>query len=264
MLETTNARTGGLARGLRTLLLVSALATAAPAIAAEPTAAPAAGAYQPKGGLVLQLGDFEVLALIDREGAYAPNLAQSKQTPAQWERARHLMTPDGKMRAPLGGYLIRSKANNRLVLVDLGLGPYSTPGLPAGDHNMLQELTALGYKPSDITDIVLTHLHLDHIGWASVDGKSTFPNAKYHLPQSEWDYWIAKPEGNSHSKAVLDITQAVMKPVAPQLQAFSGESETLFPGFKIRHAPGHTPGTVIVELDSGGRKALILGDTAHS
>ncbi|MET0294386.1 MAG: MBL fold metallo-hydrolase, partial [Phenylobacterium sp.] len=121
-----------------------------------------------------------------------------------------------------------------------------------------------GYKPSDITDIVLTHLHLVHIGWASVDGKSTFPNAKYHLPQSEWDYWVAKPEGNNHSKAVLDITQAVMKPVAPQLQAFSGESETLFPGFKIRHAPGHTPGTVIVELDSGGRKALILGDTAHS
>jgi glyoxylase-like metal-dependent hydrolase (beta-lactamase superfamily II) len=224
-------------------------------------------AYQLKGGLVLRMGDFEVFSLIDRDFAYPATRIPSKQTPEQWAHARHLLTPDGMLRSALGGYLIRNKLNKRVVLVDLGLGPYSAGDvIPAGEHNLLNELAALGYKPTDVTDVVLTHLHLDHAGWASVDGRSTFRNAKYHLHASEWDHWIKHPpvEANGKVNAGIELQRTVLKAVETQVQSYKGTSEALFAGFTIRHVPGHTPGSSIVQLESGGQRALILGDTAHS
>jgi glyoxylase-like metal-dependent hydrolase (beta-lactamase superfamily II) len=248
-------------------ILLASAATTTTTQAAAPGPASEAAAYTPKGGLVLSMGDFEVLALIDRDGAYQPAIARSKQTPEQWERARHLMTPDGKLRGPLGGYLIRNKTNKRLILVDLGIGKaVAPPVLPAGEHTMLQELEAFGYKREDITDIVFTHLHLDHMGWASIDGEPTFPNAVYRMHAAEWDRFMNNPPRGKDGRpsAGTLMTQALLKPVAGQVKTYEGESATLYPGFTVRHVPGHTSGTSIVQLDSGGRRALLLGDTAHS
>jgi glyoxylase-like metal-dependent hydrolase (beta-lactamase superfamily II) len=245
------------------------LAVAAPLVAADAPGEAVSGSqpYQLRGGLVLRMGAFEVFALIDRESSYPARMIGGKQTPEQWARARHLLTPNGHLRSPLGGYLIRKKANNRLVLVDLGMGPYAAPPtIPPGEHRLIEELAAVGYKPQDITDIVLTHLHLDHAGWASVDGKSTFPNARYWVHQAEWEHTFVNPppgqDGEINPAALL--TRSVLKPIEPQLNTYKAASATVYPGLTIRHVPGHTPGSSIVQLESGGRRALILGDTAHS
>ena len=58
---------------------------------------------------------------------------------------------------------------------------------------------ALGLAPADITDVVLTHLHFDHIGWASVDRTPYFPNASYWIAQDDLDHFRARKPGSASS-----------------------------------------------------------------
>ncbi|MET0295121.1 MAG: MBL fold metallo-hydrolase [Phenylobacterium sp.] len=260
--------------GLAVLAAAAALVgglAASPALAAE-NAAPAANAqaFKPKGGLVLRMGDFEVLALIDDE--FVTDAKGIGRTPEQWKGHEHLQSPDGKVRGEMGGHLIRNKLNKRLVLVDAGIGPRPTFNRTV-DATMMRELAAFGYKPEDITDVVFSHLHPDHTGWAYLDGKPVFPNATYWCHQAEWDHWVKttptaddwikvspKPLVDYFVKAAGDF----VRPLEPRLKTYSSASMEMFPGLTLRQIPGHTPGSTIVQLDSQGQRALILGDVAAS
>jgi glyoxylase-like metal-dependent hydrolase (beta-lactamase superfamily II) len=243
------------------------LAGASPVSAASPEPVAESAAYALRGGLVLQLGDFEVFALIDRSFTAPAGSTAGGVTPVQWDRARHLLTPDGKIGGATGGFLIRSKTSNRLVLVDLGIGLAVVPPMfPPGEHTMIQELAALGYKPEDITDVVFTHLHLDHIGWATTGGKPTFPNAVYRCGEADWQSAVVNPviPPQSMFAAAIRAQRDILLPVKPQLEALKQERLELYPGLVLRLVPGHTKGSIVVQLDSGGRRALLLGDAAHS
>ncbi len=76
-----------------------------------------------------------------------------------------------------GGFLIRPPGD-RLVLVDAGIGARSGEMMSGNGHfhggELLNSLGALGVRADDITDVVFTHLHFDHVGWASHNGQSHF------------------------------------------------------------------------------------------
>ena len=125
----------------------------------------------------------------------------------------------------------------RLVLVDAGAGGLfePTPG------RIVANLQAPGYRPQDVDDILLTHLHPDHAGGLAQDGRRAFPNATIHVDKRETDYWLSK---------------------ANRIAPFSGDGEPV-PGIKAITSHGHTVGHTAYLVGSGGRRLLLVGDLIH-
>jgi glyoxylase-like metal-dependent hydrolase (beta-lactamase superfamily II) len=172
-------------------------------------------------------------------------------SPLDWEPHQELLTSNGRVEITIGGFLVRGY-DNRIVMIDTGFG---------ADHPECGQLTsslrAYGVDPGEVTDVVLTHLHSDHIGGVTEAGHVTFPNATYRCHVADWEYFAGPhvPE--------------VVAPGREKLSALLGHLEvwhsscTLFPGFDVVEAPGHTPGSTIVVLSAVGRRLMILGDVVH-
>ncbi|AEW99715.1 MBL fold metallo-hydrolase [Streptantibioticus cattleyicolor] len=132
---------------------------------------------------------------------------------------------------------------------DFDNGKYVGGALPAS-------LRAHGIEPGDVTDVVFTHLHFDHIGWATDRGEVVFPNATYRAHRADWEHFVTGPSADPH--AVDKLT-----PLGSRLYLFDTDF-TVAPGLDALHVPGHTPGSTTYVVSSGGRRALLLGDVVHS
>src|SRR6266571_7204574 len=130
----------------------------------------------------MQIGDLRVDGVLDGTGRFEPTKAFRGTTSQQWEVHRDLLDEDGLLGFSMGGFLVRGR--DRTVLVDLGLGPRQFLGIEGGAF--LRELSALGVNPGDVTDVLFTHLHFDHIGWATADDEAVFPNATYRCSRADW------------------------------------------------------------------------------
>ena len=126
-------------------------------------------------------------------------------------------------------------------------------------------LAALGVRADDVTDVIFTHLHFDHIGWASADGAPFFPNATYRCAAADLDYFLAGPDEEQFTSALF----YARRPRANASRRCSTGSrhgtadQTLLPGIDVRLAPGHTPGSSVIVLSDGTERALLLGDMVH-
>jgi glyoxylase-like metal-dependent hydrolase (beta-lactamase superfamily II) len=175
---------------------------------------------------------------------------------AAWAPHRQFLTSDGRIVIDFGGFLIRSA--DRLILVDTGLGSVSSSGAESmGFHNVqgggfIESLATHGVSPADITDVVLTHLHMDHVGWTIRKGSVVFSNATYRFDLRDWDHFVGTDAGATRK----------LSPLADQLSVFDG-SGALLPGMDVLSAPGHTPGSTVVVVSSGVRRAMLLGDVVH-
>jgi glyoxylase-like metal-dependent hydrolase (beta-lactamase superfamily II) len=167
---------------------------------------------------------------------------------SDWEPHRTLLDDDGMLSIAIGGFLVRS--SDRLVLVDCGLGPFDVGTMQGGQ--LLIELAALGVDPVDITDVVLTHLHLDHVGWATRKGRVVFDRATYRCDRRDWEYFVGSDE----------VVTRKLRPLQDHLETWDA-SGPLLPGIDTLHAPGHTPGSTIVVISSGVDRAMLLGDVVH-
>jgi glyoxylase-like metal-dependent hydrolase (beta-lactamase superfamily II) len=174
-------------------------------------------------------------------------------TGEQWAPHQRFLEPDGNIRFDLGGFLVR--AGDQVVLVDAGIGPRS--GLirdGAGSFQggeLLNSLARHSVRPEDVTDVVFTHLHFDHVGWSTQEGRIVFPNATFRCDERDWEYF----RGNER-------VWPTVEPVAGRLKTWT-ESGPLCPGIDVMSAPGHTPGSTIVVLSSGTARGMLLGDVVH-
>jgi glyoxylase-like metal-dependent hydrolase (beta-lactamase superfamily II) len=168
-----------------------------------------------------------------------------------WAPHRSFLSEDGILELSLGGFLVRTA--DRLVLVDAGVGRFDN-GVFAGGR-LMESLSALGVAPTDVTDVVFTHLHFDHVGWATQQGDIVFPRATYRCHQADWDHFVTGP-------GALKGAVRKLSPITERLEVFAGGA-TIAPGIDVRHAPGHTPGSAIVVVSSGAERALLLGDVVH-
>jgi glyoxylase-like metal-dependent hydrolase (beta-lactamase superfamily II) len=211
----------------------------------------------------MRIGTFEILPVIDGEMKANPTLAFGKTTEADWAPHRDLLDAEGMLTMCLGGFLIRGGPENRVVLVDLGLGHFEMGGRQLGGK-MLENLATYGLAPADVTDVMFSHLHLDHVGWASQDGKATFPNAAYHCDQRDVAYWIDSPsEGVSGVPVEFAVRQKeAITPVLDRLKTYS-DDRGILPGISVVNAPGHTPGSSLTVISSGTERAMLLGDAVH-
>jgi glyoxylase-like metal-dependent hydrolase (beta-lactamase superfamily II) len=147
-----------------------------------------------------------------------------------------------------------------LVLVDTGMGArVPTTG------QLLDNLQAAGFQPSDFDVIVLTHIHPDHAG-GTIDssGRPAFPNARYVLWQREWDFWTKNPDvsklrDDHFVPVMLDTAERFLPPIKEQVDFVEPETE-IVPGITAIAAPGHTPGQVALIVASAGEQLLVLAD----
>jgi glyoxylase-like metal-dependent hydrolase (beta-lactamase superfamily II) len=210
----------------------------------------------------VRIGELEILPVLDGAMLVPPSRAYAGVAEAAWAPHRALLDADGMVRMELGGFLVRG-ATGSLALIDCGLGRQEMGGRRLGGA-LLDNLAAQGVSPDAITDVIFTHLHLDHIGWASDAGAAVFPNATYRCDQRDWDFWITTPpDGPSGvAPAMVAAQQEVLQPVAQRMVTWSADGAVL-PGLNVVHAPGHTPGSAIVVLSSGDQRAMLLGDVVH-
>jgi glyoxylase-like metal-dependent hydrolase (beta-lactamase superfamily II) len=211
----------------------------------------------------MQVGTFEILPVLDGEFRVRPTQTFAGTTDADWEPHRAILDENGMLPMTLGGFLVRGGPEGRVVLVDTGLGHHEMFGSQAGGK-LLESLGAYGLGAQDITDVIFSHLHLDHVGWATDSGKPVFTNAVYRCDRRDWDYWIAGPPEalKGVPRRFAELQQAALTPVADRFQMWDSDGPVL-PGIDVLHAPGHTPGSAIVVVSGGAERALMLGDAVH-
>jgi glyoxylase-like metal-dependent hydrolase (beta-lactamase superfamily II) len=213
----------------------------------------------------MKIGDITIEALIDGETAYPGEFLYTNKEREDWTEHEQFLDPcTGNYVNTLGGFLIRS--GDRVIVLDTGIG--SKPIYPWLGGGFRSSLLSKGVAPEDVTDVVFSHLHLDHIGWAAQHGKPFFSNATYRCDRRDWDFFVSPdyeiPEWESStSNPAEDSAANRLAPVASRMEFFEGE-QGLFPGISTLESSGHTPGSTVLLLESGGEKGLLLGDLVHS
>jgi glyoxylase-like metal-dependent hydrolase (beta-lactamase superfamily II) len=201
----------------------------------------------------VKIGSIEILPVLDGTGhEAAAEVLTRPGVPDPWVCHAEHLDADGTLVLSLGGFLVRT--GDRTVLVDAGVGTIDNGRYAGG--GFLDALRGHGVAPEDVTDVVLTHLHFDHVGWATKKGAIVFPNATYRVHAADWAHFVEAPDAEPGAVRKLS-------PLAPQLELFSTDGP-LAPGLDARHAPGHTPGSTVYVLSDGDERALLLGDVVHS
>ncbi|MEL6701602.1 MAG: MBL fold metallo-hydrolase, partial [Pseudomonadota bacterium] len=119
-------------------------------------------------------------------------------------------------------------------------------------------LVAAGFAPEDITVVVLTHMHPDHIGGMAADGAEVFTNAAYIAGAQEYNFWSGMEAGNR----VGDMVAANVTPFAEKM-TFVEDGGEVRPGIRAMAAFGHTPGHMVYMIESGGDQLLLTADMAN-
>ncbi|MFC3158467.1 Glyoxylase, beta-lactamase superfamily II [Chryseobacterium arachidis] len=163
----------------------------------------------------------------------------------------------------LAGNILLIKNGEKNILIDTGSGVKLSPST----GKLIQNLKNLGISPLDITDVVFTHAHPDHIGGV-VDkhGRLVFGNADYYISETEYNFWMSdepdfsKGTQNQFSDFEIQFARDHFKPIEGRLNLYSDEAE-LFGFLQLEHAPGHTPGHTIITISSEGEELVHIADT---
>jgi glyoxylase-like metal-dependent hydrolase (beta-lactamase superfamily II) len=205
---------------------------------------------------VLRLGSLTVVSLSDGALA-APAAGFFPAVPATaWVEEAAFLNADGVFGMNIGCFLIRE--GESWTLVDTGDG--TRPGSCGG--KLLAGLRAAHVSPDDITRVIFTHLHGDHIGGTTADcegqAQLVFPHARHIVQRQDWE---ALPQLAASAPQLRRCVDPVME--AGLLERIDGDV-ALTPSISLLLTPGHTPGHQCVLLSSHGEQAVIIGDLAHT
>jgi glyoxylase-like metal-dependent hydrolase (beta-lactamase superfamily II) len=250
----------------------------------------------------MKVGRIDIEPVLD--GSILSRLPSTKPLPdpnsSQWADQHGMFRTDGLIESTLGGFLIR--AGERVALVDAGGGQAFADGsfspvIDADDpddpiaaifrgrgmtDDMIRlaavemarghieqgalpaSLAALGVRAEEVTDLIFTHLHFDHIGWASAEGSAFFRNATVRCAAADLDFFLAGPDEEEFTSLMYRALRASdrLAPVFDRIETWESDG-TLFPGVDVRLAPGHTPGSSVIVVSDGPAQAMLLGDMIH-
>lgn len=211
----------------------------------------------------LRVGEIDVLVISDGVLPLPTVTLATKTDPvarAAW--LKELFLPQEEFDWPLNVVVVRT--GGKVILVDAGLGG-QFPGFPRAGQ-FPHRLKAAGIELSSITDVVLTHLHMDHVGGLLVeDVKNQLrPDLRIHVAASEVSFWAAPDFTHTVMPApVPDVLRATasrfLKEYQSRLQTFEEEFEVA-PGVLVWRTGGHTPGHSVVRLTSNGERLTFAGD----
>jgi len=229
-----------------------------PAQAAAPMAHKAAPGYYR-----IMLGDVEVTALNDGTSGMPVEKLLQGMKPAAIDKLLAAHFESSPVETSTNAFLVNT--GSKLVLIDTGSGDFFGPGV----GKVLANLEACGYRPEQVDDVLITHMHPDHEGGLVRNGKRVFPNATVWVNQKDADYWLdpARMQGalkSGKSGKGFQQAMAAFKPyrAAGRFRTFSGDKQFV-PGIRALPEPGHTPGHTGYLVTSKGHTLLVWGDIIH-
>jgi glyoxylase-like metal-dependent hydrolase (beta-lactamase superfamily II) len=240
-----------------TLLLALAFAVflAPQANAAEPVASATPAYYK------ITLGKFTIIALNDGLFQLATDQLLVDKKPGEVSAVLAANHQPALQSTSVNAYLIDT--GTKRILVDSGSGSYFGPSLGF----VLKGLAAAGYRPEDIDEVLITHLHPDHVGGLSADGKMLFPHATVRLAEAERTFWLDSTNTAKVDASVKASFAAASASLAPYLAAGRVKGfkpgAVLEPGITSVSLPGHTIGHAGYRIRSAGKTLLIWGDILH-
>jgi glyoxylase-like metal-dependent hydrolase (beta-lactamase superfamily II) len=199
-----------------------------------------------------RIGQLEAVAL--KDGGMALPANDAKQSP--WTNTAEvsaLLTAagqaDGQIHLSIQPLLVRD--GDRVVLIDTGAG-----GQMGTEGKLQASLAAAGVQPSQVTDILISHAHGDHLGGlVGADGRLAFPNAVIRMSAPEWEFAKA---GAAEAGA-----EALVAAITPKVETFAPGAQVT-PSITAVPLAGHTPGHTGYRIVSGEDRLLYFGDAMHS
>lgn len=211
----------------------------------------------------VQVGDIDALVVSDGVLPLPTSTMATNADPADLANwLEHMFMPPDAFDWPLNVMVARS--GEQTILIDAGLGGQFSGFPRAGQFP--QRLQSAGIPLESVTDVIITHMHMDHVGGLLVPGvkERLRKDVRIHVNATEVAFWTSP-----------DFTQTVMpKPVPAvlrstatsfydtyrdQIEVFEDRKEVA-PGVIARLTGGHTPGHCVVDLISGGERLMFAGD----
>ncbi|CAB3639376.1 hypothetical protein LMG24238_00134 [Paraburkholderia sediminicola] len=160
------------------------------------------------------------------------------------------------------------RIGGKIILVDTASGNHKNRPFSALFHQLntpwLERLERAGVKPEEVDLVLLTHLHVDHVGWNTrlVDGRwvPTFPNARYVFSKIEREFFDT-PAGESRRMVFEDSVLPVIE--ARRSEEIGPDGGEYLPGIRFHPTPGHSAGHMSIEIESAGAHAFFSGDVWH-
>ncbi|MEL6765851.1 MAG: MBL fold metallo-hydrolase [Pseudomonadota bacterium] len=256
MTEMVNTARRGLMLGAAALPLAGGMmAGAASAAVPAQQGVLRAGVYR------FKVGAFEVTSILDGavqlDGPH-PIFGQNVTQDDVAALAAENFLPPSRFEIPFTVTLVNT--GSELILFDTGNGDN---GRRPAAGKLVETLGFLGIQPGDVTHVVITHFHGDHISGLTEGGQPTFPNAAYVFGAAEFDFW--SNEDLLFDDAMQSRAQLVQDKVVP----FAEQATMIKPGDAVRSGIeavdnfGHTPGHMAYHLESEGARFMITADSAN-
>ena len=221
------------------------------------------------GRVLISRVEESTFAVLDPFEVY-PELTQVLlEANMSWLAPRFFDPVAQRLNLAFQGFVVRSA--DALIVVDTCVGDCKARRRASFDQQRwgwLERLKAAGVEPTAVTHVVCTHFHVDHVGGNTrlENGRwvPSFPNARYLFPRAEFDYWSSEAGARARERTGDYFADSVL-PVVSAGQAYLVEGDhALTAQVGLRPAPGHTPGGVVVDVQSDGARALLLGDVLHT
>jgi glyoxylase-like metal-dependent hydrolase (beta-lactamase superfamily II) len=212
----------------------------------------------------LRVGEIDVLVISDGVLPLPAATLATNADPAElaaW--LDDMRQPPDVFKWPLNVVVVRS--GGRTILVDAGIGAEVPADFPQAAGLLAGRLTAAGIDLASVTDVVLTHMHVDHVGGLLADGLGgrLRRDVPIHLAAAEVEFWAAPDFSRNTFAQMPHVLRSAAKRFADkyrsQFRTFEAEYEVA-PGVVVHRTGGHTPGHSVVRLASGGDRLTFLGD----
>jgi len=218
--------------------------------------------------LKVQLGGLEIFILSDGiislpsiQPVFAPKIEKSLVD----SELVKLHAPMDKFETGINIVLVRK--DEKVILFDSGSGHH----FGSNGGRLIKSLGALNIKPEQVTDIIITHAHIDHIGGILNEQEEVvFANAKYHIARKEYNFWMSENPDFSKSKGdkpsadfSISFARTTLSKIEKHLQFFD-YGQTLFSCIVPELAEGHTGGHTIFTIQSDGKHIKHIVDSFHT